>query len=427
MTALRRTRLKLLAAAFAASTVLPAMAVAQDSQPVDVTAAPPPGNDSVGPSQLRDFSLGGQVTRPAEPVRQQPAPTTVPAERPSSTPAANPASTQSPAAAEPSQRSTDTERSRPDQRQVGRNEEPTSVAASDASASTADSAPSQPATSLPLDVSTSAEPAALDNSKGMSPLPWLAALFAAAAAAGLFWWMRKQRAERSIDPGRLAFAGATAEAEPAPVMPRAAVPQPQPLSRPAPVPAPAPTPVADPVPAAKPANDGLIRSTGLKPSLQIQFMPDRLTLTDQEAVLHFSIRVENVGAAPARDVLVEAIMVSASPVQDQQIADFFGKPNGAGQRVPAIMPMDGFTINTMTRLPIDQVQTFEAGGRTMFVPFLAFNVLYRAGSSEQQNSASFLIGRGKADDEKLAPFRTDLGPRIYRGLSTRPHSRGLGA
>jgi len=424
---LRGARLKMLAAAFAATNVLPAIAIAQAGQPVDVTAAPPPGNDSVGPSQLRDFNLGGQVTRPADPVRQPPAPTTAPAEGPSSTPAADPASTRSPSVAETPQRSTAAERARLDQPQAGRNEAPPSVGAPDASVQTADNVPSQPATSLPLDVSTSAEPAALDASKGVTPLPWLAALFAAAAAAGFFWWMRKQRAERSIDPGRLAFAGATADVEPAPVLPRAVAPQPQPqpLSRPAPVPA--PIPVADPVPAAKPASDGLIRSTGLKPSLQIQFMPDRLTLTDQEAVLHFSIRVENVGAAPPRDVLVEGIRVRPTRVKDQKIADFFSKPNGAGQRVPAIMPMDGSTINTMPRLPIDQVQTFEAGGRTMFVPFLAFNVLYRAGSSEQQNSASFLIGRGKADDEKLAPFRTDLGPRIYRGLSTRPHSRGLGA
>ena len=29
------------------------------------------------------------------------------------------------------------------------------------------------------------------------------------------------------------------------------------------------------------------------------------------------------------------------------------------------------------------------------------------------------------EDEKLAPFRIDLGPRIFRGLSARPHSTGI--
>jgi hypothetical protein len=51
--------------------------------------------------------------------------------------------------------------------------------------------------------------------------------------------------------------------------------------------------------------------------------------------------------------------------------------------------------------------------------------LFRGGGGEGQASASFLVGRGTDGDEKLAPFRLDLGPRIFRGLSSRPHSMGL--
>jgi hypothetical protein len=71
---------------------------------------------------------------------------------------------------------------------------------------------------------------------------------------------------------------------------------------------------------------------------------------------------------------------------------------------------------------LSQVRSFEVEGRTLFVPLVAFNVLYSGG---MQTSASFLVGRGTEEDEKLAPFRLDLGPRIFRGLSARPHSMGL--
>ena len=76
-------------------------------------------------------------------------------------------------------------------------------------------------------------------------------------------------------------------------------------------------------------------------------------------------------------------------------------------------------------MPIDQLRSFEAQGRKLFVPLVGFNVLFRSGSGEGQASASFLVGRGNERDEKLAPFRLDLGPRIFRGLSARPHSLGL--
>ena len=59
------------------------------------------------------------------------------------------------------------------------------------------------------------------------------------------------------------------------------------------------------------------------------------------------------------------------------------------------------------------------------MPLVAFNILFRSGTGEGHASASFLVGRGSDEDEKLAPFRLDLGPRIFRGLSARPHSMGL--
>ncbi len=66
----------------------------------------------------------------------------------------------------------------------------------------------------------------------------------------------------------------------------------------------------------------------------------------------------------------------------------------------------------------EHVQVFEVGGRKVLVPLIAFNALYTWGSGEGQSSVSYLVGRD-TKSEKLAPFRLDLGPRIFRGLGAR--------
>ncbi|MBA2770934.1 MAG: hypothetical protein H0U34_02790, partial [Sphingomonas sp.] len=51
----------------------------------------------------------------------------------------------------------------------------------------------------------------------------------------------------------------------------------------------------------------------------------------------------------------------------------------------------------------------------------ALTVLYRWGSNNHgQTSASYLVGKETKTD-KLAPFRLDIGPRVFRGLAAREH------
>ena len=139
-------------------------------------------------------------------------------------------------------------------------------------------------------------------------------------------------------------------------------------------------------------------------------------------MLQFDVVVTNSGSAPARDVLVEARMVCAHAGQDAEIGGFFQQPVGKGDRIAAIQPLGRTSLKSSVRLPLSQLHSFTVEGRTLFVPLVAFNILY---SGDAQTSASFLVGRGTDADEKLAPFRLDLGPRIFRGLSARPHSMGL--
>jgi hypothetical protein len=404
-----------------------APAAAQNSDtPIDVTAAPAPSADTIGPSQLQNFNLQGTVTRPAErPAASSPQPAATP--QPSS---AVPVPADAGSSISPNASSNRTTESR------ARPARPADARPSfDARTSRDNVTPS-----LPLDVTTNQAPQpSYDGavSPGATPLspdnsffswPWLAALAALIGGGAYIGWSRRGRRQRHGDPGRLAFAGLVpdAEAEPAPFPPARPRPDPVPArAQPAPRPDPVPPPAPKPAPKARPADDGLIVSTGLKPVLNVEFQPDRAVVTESEVLLQFDVTLTNSGSAPARDVLVEGRLVCAHAGQDQEIAAFFHEPQATGDRMAGIPPLGKVALKSAVRLPLDQLHSFEVEGRTLFVPLVAFNILFRSGSGDGQASASYLVGRGNDEDEKLAPFRLDLGPRIFRGLSARPHSMGL--
>lgn len=413
-----------------ASTAAPALGQ-NSGTPVAVTAAPPASTETVGPSQLRDFSLQGTVTRPAE----QPAagqgrtsPTTAPAAPRAGE--AVPAEAAAPPTDPGARRATTASPPRMALTPAGGGE-PAGLPQS--------GTPVTP--SLPLEVNTDPAPqpgvltttpqASLDEGAGMG-WPWVLALLALVSGGGYLAYSRRSRAERQADPGRLAFAGLAPDQVPdskpfPPARPNLGqapagsqpAPQPDPVpSRPKPT---APTPPTPP----SAAEEGLIVSTLLKPDLRAQLIPDRVVISDRDIALQFDILLNNLGSAPAREVLVEGRLVSASANQDREIAAFFEQPAGPGDRIAAIPPLGRIALKSAVRLPLDLVHHFEVEGRRLCVLLAAFNVLYRTGGREERISASFLIGRGSDEDRKLAPFRLDLGPRIFRGLSARPHSLGL--
>jgi hypothetical protein len=425
MTALRRMTVGNLGGSAAAiALALAAPAGAQNTQandaPIDVTAAPPPSAETIGPSQLRDFNLQGTVTRPADRQAATPA-------QPADTATAQPRSGEAvPAeAAAPSVAS-------------ARPTSPPQVTPSIGRSSVVNEGNEPQITpSLPLEVTTGAAPqpdladpglssTPVDNG-GTLPWPWIAALIALIGGGAFLAWSRRDRGRRHGDPGRMAFAGlvpGAAEAElGSPLRPRAdPVPPRQAGLGPRPDPVP-PAGTAGPSP--KPAGDGTIVATKLKPQLNVEFVPDRVVITEKEVMLMFEIVISNIGSAPARDVLVEGRLFTAHVGQDREIATFFQNPIASDDRMTLIAPLGRVSLKSVARLPLDEIHQFEAAGRKLFVPLMGFNILYRFGGTEGQASASFLIGRGNEEDEKLAPFRIDQGPKIFRGLSSRAHSIGM--
>lgn len=358
---------------------------AQDTAaPTSNSAAPA---ETIGPPQLRDFNLNGTVTRQAAPpatTRAAPPPTVRPAET------------------APARQQSEVTRSRPVEAQPQRSSpiqqvpsaafpEP-SAAAPAVELPATDPAPVAAAPQMPLP----GEPGS-----GFTYWPWLLAAIVAAGGALLLFRRHQQQRDRYAE----ALSGYDLGTAPEPAT--------EPLRR-APVP---------PPPAPTPASTGVV-STRLRPDITIDLLPERAVLDETGATIEFQVTVRNNGTAPAREVLIEACMVNAGPAQDQELGDFFAHPVVKGEAIPQIMPMTEILLKSAVRLAPEHMRQYEVEGRKLFVPLVGVNAVYRGSAGPKQTSASYLVGRdGKG--EKMAPFRLDLGPRIFRGLGARTHTLGL--
>ena len=382
------------------------------AQQTDNTASPT-SNVLVGNPQLKDFSLKGTVTRPA------PAPTGQPPAEQQRPPArtAMPTPTQ-PApqtvAPEVSSRSIPQAPSpRPEAAtsspRVDLPELPPQESLSDQTALPQDTfaPPSEQSPAPPAAASSMSLPALL------TILPWIIAALVLAGAVAWFMLRPRQRESYGTAAGTIDLFDAPApDPQPAAAPPPAA-PQPVPAQPRVQAP-PSPTPGA---PTAPPSG---IVSTSLRPWLELEFNPDRAVVDDKKAAVAFELSVYNSGSMPARDVLLEASLFNAGPMQDEQIKLFFDNPIGKADPIPVIAPMKRITVNTAVFLAKDQLRPIELEGRTFFVPMVAFNAIYSWGAKRGQTSTSYLVGK-ETTGEKLAPFRLDLGPRIFRGLGARQH------
>lgn len=386
----------------AASAVLAAAGSPVRAQEAAPPEPAPAQNELIGPPQLRDFTLNGTVTREAEqPDQARPAPS-----QPSS---GQPGRADSrPSRAD---RETSSNRPRETREEASRTE--------GASASVRLPPPTPAPRTAERDI---ASPAAADlvDSPGFAPvssgapgdlpgqnipiLPWLIAALALAGAATWYFFLRQRPRESYAGGGRSSAFDSSPSA---------------PHSQPRPAPARTPPPL-------KPEAEvptGIV-STRLRPWIEMEFKPGRAIVDEQKAAVQFELVVVNSGSVPARDVLLEASLFNAGPVQDQQIQLFFDNPVARGDRIPLIAPMQRVVVNTAVFLPRDQVRPIEFEGRSMFVPLIAFNALYSWGRGEGQSSCSYLIGT-RTNSEKLGPFRLDLGPRIFRNLAAHDYELRL--
>ena len=70
------------------------------------------------------------------------------------------------------------------------------------------------------------------------------------------------------------------------------------------------------------------------------------------------------------------------------------------------------------------IQAYEVGGRAGVHAVDRLQRALRWSGGEGQTSVSYLLGRD-TKSEKMAPFRLDLGPRVFRGVAARPLPTGV--
>jgi hypothetical protein len=406
MKAAYRLGLALVTAALALG---PVAALAQDIPPATTNTTAP---GAIGPRELQDFSLKGTVTQRAEPPAQQPV---QPPARSTRNQAQSAASSPAPARQSPSERagaliSDQPVQTRTAPARAAAQPEPratapaaqvpaTTTASADRGPTIAASSPQpEPASAFAADPS----PGTLAPEHNFPILPWLLAGIVAVAGA-VFLFLRNRP--------RHAYAGG-------PQVDTFVAPEPAPQPRPAPPEAP-PPPALPKVEAPPRQRSPGVVSTSLRPWMDIGFQPIRCILDEQRLTVEFEIELFNSGSGPAREVLVEARLFNAGPAQDQEIASFFANPHGQGDRIAVIPPLKRFARKSQVIIGREQLQAYELAGHQVAVPLIAFNALYRWSGGEGQTSVGYLLGRDGQGD-KLAPFRLDLGPRLFRGLGAKP-------
>jgi LPXTG-motif cell wall-anchored protein len=366
-------------------------------------------SNSIGPPQLKDFSLPGQrTTPPAAPV---PAPRT-PVAEPAAPPAAAPATSEPPAAAR---------RTEAPPRPAG-----TVPAAPAPGPATPDPATAEPATVEPspgtepaLPVQALPEPPAepvtepaparapaAAEPKGSGWL-WPAAGGALLLAFAAFFLFRRRRAlaereaERDSARGEL---GGVLMAEPQ------AGPRAEPEVRPVSEPRPEPEPSLPPeVPAAP------------RPWIELDIVPERAAATENEVYVRYALTLTNKGDSDARNIRIDPRLFNAG-AEGEMLAFFQGAIHElSGSPHVVIRPGGSLKLNGQVAMPNAELREIELGGRRIFVPMVAINVAYDwAGGGAGRTSRSWLVGReAEVPTEKMGPFRLDLGPRIYRSVGRR--------
>jgi hypothetical protein len=280
--------------------------------------------------------------------------------------------------------------------------------------------PAVPASSAEAGARPSLPDAPVTGGPASSAIDWsyvLAALVLAVLAFGAVRYLRRQGPVRE----EFAIVG-----QPHVPLPQAAARPPRPAPAPKVTPAPSPfQPMmrkAAPTGARSAPASGTVVGIQIRPWLQLEFTPERVAATPTEATVQYELVIRNTGNAVAKNVRLEGAMLNAGSNQDREIRSFFQRPIGEkSARVLAIPPRGTATLRNTLRMAREDMREITIEGRRLFIPMVAFNAVYEWGDGKSgQTSMSYLVGREtEKSSDKMAAFRLDLGPRVYRSLGKR--------
>lgn len=382
-----------------------------------VVPSPPPREGTVGPEQLRNFSLPGtRTTPPASP--QDP-----PAQPPRAAPSQPVTVVRPPAADSRTSVAPRPERAAPVQAPAPQQATPAPV--QDSPVTQTSPAPITQPEALPPAVLPAPAVPLPGRPAWFGWWPWLVVAALAGVALAFFWRQRRRRIGDE-EPRFEEPAYAAPEPAPAPVPP--VQPEPSAAAAAPPTPdlprglvttrlrAPAPPPPTSPQPA-RPA--GGVVSTRLRPWIDLELMMREIVLTEAEALLRFDLEIANNGSNAARSIVIEALALNAGEQQGMELRDFFGREAVSGGGIAELPAMGTMVLSHEARMPRAAVRAYELQGRALFVPIIAFNASYRAGTAEGRTSAAFLVGREVLGSERLGPLRLEPGAGRLLGLGVR--------
>lgn len=160
-----------------------------------------------------------------------------------------------------------------------------------------------------------------------------------------------------------------------------------------------------------------------RPWIELEFKPETAAANDVQAQVLYTLTVRNGGNSPARNVRIEARMFNIEAEKSSELAQFFAAPIEATSFPPrTIAPQEMVELRGAVVMPRDAMRAIMVQGRALFIPLVAFNVLYEWGDGESgQTAMPYVVGReAEMPSQKMGPFRLDLGPRIYRSVGQRP-------
>lgn len=135
--------------------------------------------------------------------------------------------------------------------------------------------------------------------------------------------------------------------------------------------------------------------------------------------------IRNTGGSTAKNIQMQAKLVCSTPEQDKELTAFQRLKPGEHRTldIPDIPAGGELVLKGRVDAKQEDLKAMRVDQRLLFVPLVAVNAFYDWGTVRKgQTSKSFLIGRERTDSPtKMAPFRLDLGPRVYRTLGMRPY------
>ena len=178
--------------------------------------------------------------------------------------------------------------------------------------------------------------------------------------------------------------------------------------------------VLTPTPPATPRPDPVPR-----PWLEFALTAERASFTDTEAEVMFELEIANKGGSPARNLRIDIKMFNAGAEQDKEIGAFFKTAGRESTKLNLPEVDAGVTgvIKGRVTMAREDMKALRMDERLLFIPVIAVNGLYDWGDSRTgQTGKSYVIGREvEQAGEKMAAFRVDQGPRIWRTVGQRPH------